>query len=213
MKYLLFLIGGIILKKRNLWIAVLAIILIGIIIFFMFFHTKTAKNLKIGNNTTSQEIVDYILSISSYEATIKVEVESSKNKNQYRIKQQYKGQKILEQEVLEPSNIAGVKIVRDENQLTLENTNLNLITIFENYEGISSNSMDLIGLIEDYKQDEKASWKEMNDQISMKTENEREEKILWIDKKTGNPIRLEIEEKNKNTRIYILYNEVNINCF
>ncbi len=200
-------------KKRNLWIAVLAIILIGIIIFFMFFHTKTAKNLKIGNNTTSQEIVDYILSISSYEATIKVEVESSKNKNQYRIKQQYKGQKILEQEVLEPSNIAGVKIVRDENQLTLENTNLNLITIFENYEGISSNSMDLIGLIEDYKQDEKASWKEMNDQISMKTENEREEKILWIDKKTGNPIRLEIEEKNKNTRIYILYNEVNINCF
>lgn len=213
MKYLLFLIGGIILKKRNLWIAVLAIILIGIIIFFMFFHTKTAKNLKIGNNTTSQEIVDYILSISSYEATIKVEVESSKNKNQYRIKQQYKGQKILEQEVLEPSNIAGVKIVRDENQLTLENTNLNLITIFENYEGISSNSMDLIGLIENYKQDEKASWKEMNDQISMKTENEREEKILWIDKKTGNPIRLEIEEKNKNTRIYILYNEVNINCF
>lgn len=213
MKYLLFLIGGIILKKRNLWIAVLAIILIGIIIFFMFFHTKTAKNLKIGNNTTSQEIVDYILSISSYEATIKVEVESSKNKNQYRIKQQYKGQKILEQEVLEPSNIAGVKIVRNENQLTLENTNLNLTTIFENYEGISSNSMDLIGLIEDYKQDEKASWKEMNDQISMKTENEREEKILWIDKKTGNPIRLEIEEKNKNTRIYILYNEVNINCF
>ena len=200
-------------KKRNLWIAVLAIILIGIIIFFMFFHTKTAKNLKIGNNTTSQEIVDYILSISSYEATIKVEVESSKNKNQYRIKQQYKGQKILEQEVLEPSNIAGVKIVRNENQLTLENTNLNLTTIFENYEGISSNSMDLIGLIEDYKQDEKASWKEMNDQISMKTENEREEKILWIDKKTGNPIRLEIEEKNKNTRIYILYNEVNINCF
>lgn len=213
MKYLLFLIGGIILKKRNLWIAVLAIILIGIIIFFMFFHTKTAKNLKIGNNTTSQEIVDYILSISSYEATIKVEVESSKNKNQYRIKQQYKGQKILEQEVLEPSNIAGVKIVRNENQLTLENTNLNLTTIFENYEGISSNSMDLISLIEDYKQDEKASWKEMNDQISMKTENEREEKILWIDKKTGNPIRLEIEEKNKNTRIYILYNEVNINCF
>ena len=200
-------------KKIGLVSTLFIVIIVGMVSCFIIFPKKTAKNLKIGNNTTSQEIVDYILSISSYEATIKVEVESSKNKNQYRIKQQYKGQKILEQEVLEPSNIAGVKIVRDENQLTLENTNLNLITIFENYEGISSNSMDLIGLIEDYKQDEKASWKEMNDQISMKTENEREEKILWIDKKTGNPIRLEIEEKNKNTRIYILYNEVNINCF
>ena len=39
-----------------------------------------AKNFKIGNNTTSQEIVDHILNISSYEAEIEVEVKSNKNR-------------------------------------------------------------------------------------------------------------------------------------
>ena len=43
-----------------------------------------AKTSKIGNNSTSQEIVDYILNISSYEAEIEVEVKSNKNSNKYR---------------------------------------------------------------------------------------------------------------------------------
>ena len=48
---------------------------------------KTAKNLKIGNNSSSQEIVDYILNISSYETQIEVEVKSNKNSNKYKMKQ------------------------------------------------------------------------------------------------------------------------------
>ena len=59
------------------------LLFIGIITFFTFFHTKTAKNLKIGNTSSSQEIVDYILNISSYEAVIEVDVESNKNNNHY----------------------------------------------------------------------------------------------------------------------------------
>ena len=42
-------------------------------------NNKTAKNIKIGNNSSSQEIVDYILNISSYETQIEVEVKSNKN--------------------------------------------------------------------------------------------------------------------------------------
>ena len=40
---------------------------------------------------------------------------------------------------------------------------------------------------------------------------EQEEKTLWIDKTEGKPKKLEIKRANKNTKIYILYNEVNLN--
>lgn len=185
--------------------------IIGVIIFFIFFHTNTAKNLKIGNNTSSQEIVDYILDISSYEITIEVEVESNKNNNQYILKQQYKNPDLSSQEVIEPSNIAGVRIVKNGNQLKIENTNLSLSTIFENYEYVSDNILDLSCFIQDYKADEKANWKEENNQIIMITKKDKEEKTLWIDRSTGKPTKLEVKWTNKNNRVYILYNEVNIN--
>ena len=49
-------------------------IVIILIASFTFFRGKMSKNLKIGNNTTSQEIVNYILSINSYETKVEVEV-------------------------------------------------------------------------------------------------------------------------------------------
>ncbi len=203
--------GGNVLKKKNVFILLGILVIIGIIIFFTFFHKNTAKNLKIGNNTSSQEIIDYILNISSYETTIEVEVESNKNKNQYILKQQYRNSDMSLQEVIEPSNIAGVKIIKNGNQLKLENTNLNLSSLFENYEYMSDNILDLSHFIKDYKSDEKANWKEENNQIIMITKKEKEEKTLKIDRSTGKPISLEIKWTNKNHRVYILYKEVNIN--
>lgn len=199
-------------KKKNVFFLLTIIIVLGIIIFFVFFHTNTAKNLKIGNNSTSQEIVDYILNISSYEATIEVEINSNKNKNLYILKQQYMSPDMSFQEVLEPSNIAGVKIMKNGNQLKIENTNLSLSTIFENYEYVSDNLLDLNCFIENYKSDERASWKEENNQIVMITTSQnKEEKCLWIDRTTGKPTKLEVIGTNKNSKIYILYNEVNLN--
>jgi outer membrane lipoprotein-sorting protein len=186
-------------------------IIIGVSIFLIFFHTKTAKNLKIGNNSTSQEIIDYVLNISSYEATIEVEVNSNKNQNQYILKQQYIAPDMSIQEILEPSNIAGVKIVRNGNQLTIENTNLSLTSIFENYEYVSDNILDLSCFIEDYKMDSNSSWNEENNQIVMKTKKDKEEKVLWIDRTTGNPTKLEIKWTNKKNTVYISYNEVSLN--
>lgn len=199
------------LKRKNIVIIVTMIIIIGIIIFYIFFPTKMAKNLKIGNNSNSQEIVDFILNISSYETKIEVEVNSNKNKNQYILKQQYKEPHLSIQEVLEPSNIAGVKIIKDGNQLKIENTKLNISSIFENYEYVSDNTLDLSSFIKDYKLDEKSNWKEENNQIVMTTKKGQEEKSLFIDRATGNPIKMEIKWTNKKTGIYILYNEVNIN--
>ncbi len=203
--------GGNVLKKKNIFILLISVLLIGGIIFFIFFHKNTAKNLKIGNNSSSQEIVDAMLNINSYETKIEVEIDSNKNKNQYIIKQEYKKPDISTQEILEPSNIAGVKIIKNGNQLKIENTNLNLSSIFENYEYVSSNVLDLSYFIESYQADEKASWQEENHQIIMMTKQNQEEKTLFIDRNTGKPTKLEVKWTNKNTRVYILYNEVNIN--
>ncbi len=198
-------------KKKNIFILLAIAIIIGIIIFFTFFRTNTAKNLKIGNNTSSQEIVDYILNISSYETKVEIEINSNKNKNHYILKQQYKSPDMSMQEIIEPSNIAGVKMIRNGNQLTIENTNLSLNSIFENYQYVSDNILDLSCFIKDYQADEKANWKEENNQIKMMTQKDKEEKVLWIDRKTGKPTKLEIKWTNKNNTVYILYNEVNMN--
>lgn len=199
-------------KKKNIFILLAIILIIGVIIFFAFFDMKTAKSSKIGNNSSSQEIVDYILNISSYEAKVEVEVNSNKNQNQYILQQRYKAPDTSEQEVLEPSNIAGVKMIKNGNQLKIENTKLSLSSFFENYKYVSNQSLDLSCFIRDYQTDEKASWKEENHQIVMMTKKEQEEKKLFVDKATGNPTRLEIKWTNKTNTVYILYNEVKINC-
>ncbi len=198
-------------KKKHMIFLLVGIFTLGIIIFFTFFNLNTAKNMKIGNNSSSQEIVDYILNINSYQTEIKVEIESNKNKNLYILKQIYKKDEKLVQEVLEPSNIAGVKIIKEGNKLTLENSKLSLNSFFENYEYVSDNRLDLSCFIKQYKENEKSNWKEEDNQIKMITNQNQEEKCLWIDKTTGKPIKMEIKDTNKNTKVYIVYNEVNIN--
>ncbi len=198
-------------KKIGLISTLFIVIIVGMVSCFIIFPKKTAKNLKIGNNTSSQEIVDYILNISSYETKIEVEVQSNKNQNKYILKQQYKGPDRIEQEVIEPNNIAGFKISKEGNQLKIENTNLSLSSIFENYEYVADNVLDLCSFIKDYQSDEKADWKEENNQIIMTIKQENAERKLFIDRNTGKPQKMEVKWVNKNTTVYILYNEVNIN--
>ena len=193
-------------KNKRIVFLIILIILIAIGL-FIFFYNKGTKNFKIGNNTSSQEIVDYILNINSYEAVIEVDVKSNKNENKYRIKQIYNGNDNNSQEVLEPSNIAGVKLIKEGNNLKLENSNLNLTNILQNYEYISDNVLDLISFIDNYKNDSNAKWEEKDDKILMKTSN----KTLYINRENGLPEKMEILDNGKKTAIYILYNEVNVN--
>lgn len=201
-------------KGKKIIILVVIILILAIAIFLIFFNRNTAKTLKIGNNTSSQEIVDYILNIRSYEAKIEVEIKSNKNENKYIIKQNYKGEEDNFQEILEPSNIAGVKIIKNGKTLRLENTDLKLTSIFENYEYISENCLDLSSFIEDYKNSEKSKWEEKNDSIIMQTSSQEKtmrQKTLYISRETGKPTKMEIENTNQKTAIYILYKEVNVN--
>ena len=198
-------------NKKFLLILIFAIIIICIGSFFIFFKKNMAKNFKIGNNTTSQEIVDYILNINSYETQIEVEITTNKNQTKYKMKQIYNEEE-NSQEILEPSNIAGVKIKKQGNTLTLENTDLNLTSIFENYNYISDNSLDLSTFLENYKKYDNSNWEENEGQIIMKTTtDEKEENVLYISKETGLPLKLEIKDTNKKTAVYILYKEVSVN--
>ena len=180
------------------------------------FYKNSIKNLKIGNNKNSQEIVDYILNLSSYEAEVTVNITSNKNSNKYILKQKYQKDKEHIQEVIEPSNIAGVKIINDGKNLKIENSNLNLNEIIENYTNLENNNLDLSMFIDEYKNSNESNYEEKDDEIIMKVKNDKEniyvkEKILYINKKTYKPVKLEIKDNKQKERIYILYNEVEIN--
>ena len=193
-------------KGRKIFILFFLIIII-VLGIFLILKNKETKNFKIGNNTSSQDIVDYILNINSYEAVIEVDVKSNKNENKYKIKQVFNGKDNNSQEVLEPGNIAGVKLIKDENSLRLENSNLGLTNILQNYEYISDNALDLSSFIEDYKNNSNSKWEEKNDKIIMKTSS----KTLYINRENGLPEKMEIQDNGKKTAVYILYNEVNVN--
>lgn len=199
--------------KKKYWIILLIVVLV---IGGIFFCKNRVKNLKIGNNKTSQEIVDKILNISSYEVKVTINVTSNKNSNKYILKQTYQSPNKSMQEVIEPSNIAGVKLENDGTNLKIENSQLNLSTILENYNYLGDNCLDLYSFIENYKQDSKSKFEEKDSEIIMKTNGRidnvyMQEKILHVDKQTYNPTQMEIKDNKQKTTIYILYNEVKVN--
>ena len=191
---------------------ILILILILFVIFFAFFMVK---NFKSGNNKSSQDMVNDILNMKTYNTIIEVEVKSNKNQNKYVIKQVYNSENENSQEVIEPSNISGVKIIKTNGDLKLENSKLNLISIFQNYIYLSENDLDLSSFISDYRNNENSNYTENNDEIVMRTEkvnsNNKIIKKLYINKKNGKVEKMEIEDTNKKTAVYILYREVNVN--
>ena len=143
----------------------------------------------------SQEIVDNIKNLTSYTAKIKVQVNSNKKINKYILLQKYNSREGSMQEVIEPENIAGVKIIKKDNNLSIENTGLDLKTIFENYSGLESNSLDLINFINEYKENNKSNFEEKNGEIVLITKTNKENKYLenkklYIDKESIKPKKL-----------------------
>ena len=203
-------------NKKVLYSTITILLLIIFGMSLIFFNKNMSKNFQNGNNMSSQEIVNYILNISSYEAEIAVDIYSNKNTNKYIIKQKYISPNINEQEVLEPSNIAGVKIIKEDNNLKIENSNLSLSKIFENYNYIADNCLDLSSFITDYQKSDSVGVEEKNDQVIIMTQSSNDNKyakykILYIDKETIKPTKMEIKDNNENTLINIIYKEIKIN--
>ena len=195
-------------KKKKFFTILITIIFV-LILLFAIFYKNMFNSVNIGHNNSSQEIVDNILNISSYSAIIEVKIEGNKNQNQYKIKQEYVSPSQNSQEVLEPSNIKGTTITKENDKLIIENTQLNLSSIIDNYSYISDNNLDLSSFVAGYKEDKKAYFEE-KDEIILHT-NLNIKKSLYIDRETGLPTKMEIIDANKSNKVYILYNEVEIN--
>lgn len=209
------------LNKKSLIILICIILAITIIsVYFINKNNKIFnKNFNIGNNITSksiQEIEQYILNISSYEAKAEVMIESNKNINKYVLKQEYNNSGKIEQIVLEPSNIEGLTISYNEGNLTINNTKLNLQTVNNNYKYVVDNNLWLNSFIKDYRESNNKSISENSDYIVMTVDisdsnNYGKIKILYINKTTGNPEKMLIQDKNQKNMVYILYSEIRIN--
>ncbi len=209
-------------NKKKITIFLITIVLIVFAIIWLF-TKNNYKNLKIGNNMSNKnikEIEEYILNISSYNAKIEVEVQSNKNSNKYILEQKYAEPNIQKQTVIEPTNIAGLETIFDGSNLKINNTKLKLSTIYENYTYMMSNFLWLNSFIEEYKNaisNGKQSITEENGKIIMEVKNTDEtnryisNKKLYIDKQTGKPIKMQVQDINQNIIVYILYNEIEIN--
>ena len=183
------------------------------------FAKSNYKNLNIGNNISNKSIEqmeNYILNMSSYEATIEVTTVSNKNENKYILKQKYNKDGVAKQEVVEPSNINGVQTIYSDGKLEIRNSKLNLSNIFGNYPCLTENVLWLSSFVKDYSETEEKFMKDENNEfimsVNVKDTNKYTcNKKLYIDKNTGKPTKLLIQDENSKTSIYILYNEIKLN--
>lgn len=202
-------------KSKKFLFIILAIAIL-LVVISIIFSKKSYETINIGNNNlnkTLEEVEDYILNIKEYTATIEVTVNSNKNSNKYLIKQNHK-EKNDEQEVLEPDTIKGVKLEYKDSSLKIENSNLNLKKIYNNYPYIESNILWLNSFIEEYRNSEQRNITEKNEEVVMQIKRKNDKKIaieeLILDKKTLKPTKLSIMDNSKNVIVYILYNEIEI---
>ena len=200
-------------KKMKL---VKIVLLIFIVIFFLIFFLKNNyKNIKLGNNSI-EEVEEYILNISSYEAKLELTVKSNKNTNRYIVLQTYNKPDKTKQVVLEPENIAGLEIEYDGQNLILRNTKLNIEKVYENYKYLTDNFFTLETFIKEYEQlkNNKTNLYEDNENIIMEVEVNKNKyvynKTLYINKNSLEPTKLLIQDINEENIVYILYNEIEI---
>ena len=194
-------------KKKIVLIIFFAIIILSI--FFLILNYKNRNN---GNNIikSADRIKEYILNISSYRLEAEVIVNSNKNQNKYLIKQEYNKEKnFFKQEIIEPVNIKGVTTIYDGSNLKVENTNLNLSNLYENYPLINSNNLWFSSFIADLKEKE-CYINEEEEEINIEVKSEKNNKILKLNKNTLKPTKLVIEDSSKNISVYIEYKEIEI---
>jgi outer membrane lipoprotein-sorting protein len=199
-------------KRKNT--VILSIILL---VFVSIFLIINYNYFKFGNiiNRSADQIKDYILNIKSFEAEVQITVKTNKTTNTYKVSQKYVDGK-YKQVLLEPNNISGLEIVYEDGSMKIQNTRLGLSKIYENYPCIIENYLWLNSFIEDFKDSNEVRIIEEGNEIILQTTAKNGNKYtavkrLYIDKKTGKPAKIEIQDVEQNILVYILYNEIKIN--
>ena len=199
---------------------IITIVIIIIVVITIFFIKTNYKSSKFGNNKnikTSNEIANYILGISSYEAETEITVKSNKNENKYKVIEKCsKDDNVYKKEVLEPENISGMIIEYDGANLKIENSRLSLKKMYENYKYLGEGNNTILDFIKIFNESEDSNIEEVNDQVIMSTKIKNGNKYisykkLYIDKNSKKPTKMEIQDISQKEIIYILYNEIKIN--
>ena len=201
-------------KKYIKIIGILAIFILSIIIIKISFNNNY-KNVKKGNNKSIQEIEEYILNIKNYKAKIDVTIKNNRNENTYKLTQEVTENCEI-QKGIDPEEINGLEMTYKDNKLEIKNTKLNLSKIYENYPNLSQNYLFLTDFIKNYNSyNEKDIKQQDEDTILMEVKiNYNRYNMthkLYVNKEDLKPKKLEILDNNNNVKVYILYNEIEIN--
>jgi len=194
-------------KNLKLFLIILTAILI--LFFLIQFVYKTVRT---GNNISksSNDLIEDILDISSYEAELEVTINSNKTTNKYLLHQYYIAPNLSKQIVKEPSNIQGLEIIYNGNKLEIKNTNLGLSKIYENYTYLNGNLLWLNFFIESCNTN-KYTTEETENEVILNTKIGEYNGKLYINKKTNLPTKIEILDNSNQAKIYIEYKEIKLN--
>ena len=189
-----------------------------ILIFFIIFLIFYYKNFLNGNNTfkkSNEEIIENILNENlSYKSEAQVTIYSNKNENTYIINQE-ETKEYSKLEVVSKGDISGLILEYKENKMILKNTELNLEKIFDNYKELSGNYLFLKTFVKEYLESENCQVLEDEENIIIKISllefnKYIKYKELYIDKKTGLPNKLIIKNSDKQIKVCIIYNNIEI---
>lgn len=196
--------------KKSLKIFLIVLVISIILIFLIQF---TYKSITTGNNIgkSTNDLIEYILNISSYEAILEVTVNSNKTTNKYILEQYYMEPTYSKQIVKEPKNIQNLEIIYAENKLEIRNSNLGLSKIYENYTYLNENLLWLNYIIQECKKEYKIEENEEEIILSFNIEKYSYKGVLYLNKKTSLPTKIEILDNNNQNKIYIEYKEIKFN--
>ena len=196
--------------KITLIIISFLLIILAIIIFLI---NNNYKNQKIGNNKSIEEIKNYILNIKTYRANLEMTVINNRNENKYKLIQEVK-ESYEKQVMQEPEEIKDLEMTYKDGKLEIKNTKLNLNKIYENYLEVSNNNLFLTEFLKCYKEKEGLIENEENTVILNINESKNKYnniQRLYVNKDSLKPEKLEIYDDNNKLKVYILYNEIEIN--
>ena len=192
--------------------SIVVILLLSLLLFFLiqFVYKIIISGNTINNQT--DDLIDNILSISSYEAKLEVTINSNKSTNKYALEQYYMKPNYSKQIVKEPNNLKDLEIIYKENTLEIKNTNLGLSKIYNNYTYLNNNIMWLNFFI-NICNDNKYTLEEIDEEIILNCniEEYNYKGKLYINKKTSLPSKIEIIDNNNQNKIYIEYKEIKLN--
>ena len=188
-------------KKKYIIFFVIILLIIFVICYY--------NTLKFGNNIIVKDenkIVDYVLNnITEYEAEIEVIIEGNKTTNIYKMKQNV-SKNYSSLEIISKGKIDGLKIEFTEGILKIQNTELKVDKIYENYTQLMNNTLFLGTFINKFKESNGTTYVKDNELVFEISDFGK----LYVDIKTVKPIKLEIKDNTKKSNICINYISIEI---